>query len=175
MPCSLGRWLLDNSPKHRKGPRPKPLFERFWSRVRFPDEPKEGDCWNWTALKTKAGYGIMGVGRRPDLKNAYAHRLSWQMQHGPILNGLHVCHSCDNPSCVRPDHLFLGTAGDNMRDMWSKGRGRNGARLTREIAEQIREKVATGQSRAVVARELGVSPSLISMIVSGSRWPAPSR
>lgn len=89
---------------------------RFWSKV-----DKGPGCWTWTGATQNYGYGavtIHGLTRR-------AHRVSWELAHGPIPDGLHVCHRCDNPPCVNPDHLFLGTAQDNVDDKDAKGRGRN--------------------------------------------------
>lgn len=88
---------------------------RFWRHV-----DKSGDCWVWTARRAKGskGYGLTTIGR----VTVKAHRLSWQLANGPIPSGLHVCHRCDNPPCVRPDHLFLGTHQDNMADKVRKGR-----------------------------------------------------
>lgn len=91
----------------------KPLEERFWEKVR-----KDEGCWEWTAAKTQ-GYGVIRLG--PNLGNRGAHVVSYEMNIGPV-NGQWVLHKCDNPSCVRPDHLFLGDATDNNRDMMSKGR-----------------------------------------------------
>jgi hypothetical protein len=88
--------------------------DRFWSKVR-----KTEGCWEWTAGTYRKGYGKFSVARST---NAQAHRVSWQMGSGPIPDGLFVCHHCDNPSCVRPDHLFLGTNRDNVRDCVQKGR-----------------------------------------------------
>lgn len=90
-----------------------PLYVRFWKRV---DKQKENDCWEWKGLKYPSGYGRMG--------NVYAHRLSYTLNCGEIPKGLHVCHSCDNPSCVNPKHLWVGTVADNMRDRDKKGRDR---------------------------------------------------
>lgn len=109
---------------------------RFWSKV-----DKTSDCWVWIGAKHPTGYGAFGIGQVVH----YAHRLSWELVNGPIPDGLFVCHNCpngDNPSCVNPAHLFLGTQVDNMQDMLGKGRAgymvhpealargdRNGARV----------------------------------------------
>ena len=88
---------------------------RFWEKVEITET-----CWNWTRAKRSRGYGAFGVRR---LNRVFdAHRLSWEFSYGPIPPGLFVCHHCDNPACVRPDHLFIGTHQDNMDDMKSKGR-----------------------------------------------------
>jgi hypothetical protein len=90
---------------------------RFWSKVIKSDK-----CWTWTgAINKHTGYGTIGLGRRSG-KTRGAHRVSWELAHGPIPEGLYVCHRCDNKRCVRPDHLFLGTAEDNAQDALRKGR-----------------------------------------------------
>lgn len=93
---------------------------RFWSRVRAV-----GACWEWTGATIRAGspYGRLRWGHQLML----SHRLAWQLSNGPIPAGLYVCHHCDNPPCVRPDHLFLGTHEENMRDACSKRRLRGPA------------------------------------------------
>ena len=88
-------------------------MERFWAKV-----DKSGDCWLWTASKTKEGYGYF----RFDGAMRKAHRMSWLLTNGEIPEGMLVCHTCDNPSCVNPKHLWLGTNRDNMDDMNAKGR-----------------------------------------------------
>jgi hypothetical protein len=86
---------------------------RFWSRVRKGD-----DCWEWLGRTSTNGYGAVWA----DKRDRRAHRVAWELVNGPIPDGLYVCHHCDNKRCVRPDHLFIGTATDNMQDALRKGR-----------------------------------------------------
>jgi hypothetical protein len=95
-----------------------PIEERFWGKVR-----KSKDCWEWIGARCRAGYGSLGLSR--SRKRISAHRFSWELHHGPIPESLFVCHHCDNPRCVRPDHLFLGTRTDNTWDAIRKGRWKN--------------------------------------------------
>lgn len=105
--------------------RRKPWQTRFWERVekKGPIHPTLGPCWVWTAGKHKFGYGVLSAG---DLGFMTTHRLSWILNRGPIPDRRHVLHKCDNPSCVNPTHLFLGTHTDNMVDCVRKGRLRPG-------------------------------------------------
>jgi hypothetical protein len=92
------------------------VTDRFWKKVQKTDS-----CWVWIGGLSHS-YGWMGINSR----HVLAHRISWELHNGPIPDGLYVCHHCDNPPCVRPDHLFLGTHDDNMNDKISKGRQGHG-------------------------------------------------
>lgn len=105
----------------RKGKRPRPVADRFWERVEVADSD---ECWEWQGSCFPKGYGQMWVGPKGSGTMCRTHRLSWWMHRGPIPDGLKILHHCDNPPCVNPSHLFLGTNDDNMEDMVSKGRSR---------------------------------------------------
>ena len=94
----------------------KPIKERFEAKVNRLDHPS--GCWSWTGAKQPVGYGNFSI----DGTIHQAHRVSYELYKGTIPKGLYVLHQCDNPNCVNPEHLFLGTCKDNMRDMWAKGR-----------------------------------------------------
>lgn len=143
--------------KHGSG---RPIAERFWKKV-----DKSGDCWMWTGYKNTKGYGYIGIGS----KTQRAHRVAWELEKGPIPEGIEVCHRCDNPSCVRVSHLFLGAPVDNTADMWSKGRG--AARLTEAQVIEIRQRYAQGNvTYIMLASDYGVHWSTIAYAVTRKTW-----
>lgn len=144
--------------------------ERFWDRV----YRGEGACQIWLGYVDRAGYGVI----RFNGKNHLAHRASWIIEHGPIPDGAMVLHRCDNPSCVNPAHLFLGTQRNNMEDMVTKGRShkpigtRNAsAVLTDDQVRDIRASYVPQYGSCVaLARRYGVGRSTIWGIVKGNSW-----
>lgn len=103
----------------RTGPVTRPAWERFWEKV----DISAGDdaCWLWTAGRFRAGYGKFFVRAGEEV---YAHRFMWQLDNGVIPDGYRICHTCDNPPCCNPRHLFLATMAVNMMDKVAKGRAR---------------------------------------------------
>lgn len=146
--------------------------ERFWSKVK---KGETDECWEWTGRAfVSGGYGGFDVKRGGLWKSARAHCYSYELKHGPT-GGLFVCHTCDNPKCVNPNHLFLGTHQDNMKDKVKKGRHLVGertynAKLTDEKVREIRVKVASGQSARVVARAFGINEKTVRGIMRRERW-----
>lgn len=96
----------------------RPLAERFWEKVATGP-----GCWEWQNATTGFGYGVFQLGRGEGTKGA--HIVAWELENGPITNGMWVLHHCDNPPCVRPSHLYLGTAEDNGADVSARGRARS--------------------------------------------------
>jgi hypothetical protein len=144
--------------------------ERFWSKVRKGD-----GCWVWTACRNWAGYGKFWDGERLTA----AHRHSWVVHHGPIPDGLCVLHRCDNPPCINPDHLFLGTYRDNNLDTLGKGRrGYNGApgernshsKLTPAQVYEIRRRGDAGERSSTLASEFGIGWTSTDRIVKRLNW-----
>ena len=136
---------------------------------------KSEGCWEWNAYKDRVGYGTFRIAERHQM----AHRVAYQLYVGEIPAGLCVCHHCDNPRCVNPAHLFLGTQADNMRDRENKGRGvfpglsgenHGSAKLTEAQVIEIRAKYGEGARQVDLAKEFGVTQSIISMIVCGRVW-----
>lgn len=157
-------------------------INRFWSKV----EKKEGDsCWEWIGCKDAHGYGEFPTKFRK--KHTRGHQMSWIIHFGEIPDGLGVLHRCDNPSCVNPKHLFLGTQADNNRDMNEKGRRRSRFlygenhpqhgtnskfhKLTEDQVKEIRRLKLTGEyTLREIAEMFGVTHGVINNICQGRKW-----
>ena len=149
-------------------------MNRFWNKVN-----KTETCWEWIAFKTKEGYGYFrheGITKR-------AHRFSWILTHGEIPKELHVLHKCDNPPCVNPEHLFLGTDLDNSKDRGNKGRtskvSRNkgsdhpNSKFTEKDIIEIRNKYKSKMyTQSDLAKEYNTVQGVISNIILNKRWNA---
>lgn len=161
-----------------------PTFpERFWSKVFILTYDR--GCWLWTACskndKGCGGYGIIGRGwgEKSHVPIA-AHIASWILHYGPVPDGLCVLHKCDVPPCVRPDHLWLGTRGDNNHDSWLKGRHRGGggkgedganSKLTEKQVLEIRSRYAAGGVKEIeLGNEFGVTQVMVSRIILRRAW-----
>lgn len=131
-------------------------------------------CWLWVGTTNNKGYGQLKINK----KNTGAHRVSYMVHIGPIPEGMFVLHQCDNPACINPYHLFLGTHADNMRDKVQKGRmhdqrGEHNpkAKITELQARDAHERAAKGERQSDIARSYGVTRSAISRIIRGQSWP----
>ena|SRR3990167_1865586 len=165
--------------------RTRPLAIRFWSKVNKDGPvpahcPEFGPCWLWTGARYGNGYGEISVSPG---KNQASHRVSWTLHNGVVPDGVFVLHKCDTRLCVNPDHLFLGTPLENVRDMMCKGRqvfgGRTSragernanAKLTNDSVRAIRLRYSKGGvSQPELASEYGVSHTVISHLIRRKSW-----
>lgn len=149
----------------------KTLYDRFTEGYLLQD-----DCWIWQRSKDKDGYGYI----KKDKKTHKAHRISYEIHNGPVPEDKWVLHTCDNPSCVNPEHLWLGTAQENNDDMVAKGRqnhvgwAANGeknpnSKLTQEDVDWIRANYKWGKGPEF-AEKFGVGAFMINRIVRGEAW-----
>ncbi len=151
---------------------PNEAADVFWSRVAKSDAPDA--CWPWLGRPNTEGYGRMMVNGERQL----AHRIAYQLANGPIPDGLLVCHSCDNPPCCNPAHLWVGTDGDNSEDKAAKGRAQRlhgtltgTAKLTDEHVLAIRERrQREGTAYRTLAADFGVSACCVRHIVLRKTW-----
>lgn len=143
------------------------LEQRFWRYV-----GKQRDCWEWAGYKDPNGYGRLNVDGIPQL----ASRISYLIAFGDIPKGKVVCHKCDNPGCVRPDHLFVGEQADNVADMHRKGRARKrGSIGTNHSAAKLTEDAAldiwnSPESTAALAQKYSVSRATVHSVRVGKTW-----
>lgn len=145
------------------------LAPRFWGKVQANSADA---CWHWLGRRDPHGYGIFQV---VGTRSRGAHRWAWLLTNGEIPAGVEVCHQCDTPSCVNPDHLFLGTHTTNIRDAITKGRLRPAQHL-RKLTDQDHEDIRRGYVRGTaqtLAQRYGVCPTTIRRIVYG--YPAARR
>lgn len=163
------KYIRGHAAKDKSKPR-KSWQDCFWEKV-----SKGESCWLWKGALTNNRYGQFGHRSAP---SRYAHRVSYELHFGPPGN-LFVCHHCDNPSCVRPDHLFLGTAADNTSDMMKKNRNGHGrlagsshgnSKLTEQQVLEIRDRSLSGQSYREIAQMYKVTKSNIAAIVNRKTW-----
>ena len=129
-------------------------------------------CWLWHGSAAKNGYGQHYLSHAPRVR-VYAHRFSWETHHGAIPEGMCVCHRCDTPGCVNPDHLFLGAPADNSADMVKKGRQAWGERKVKShklTARQIDEILASRETNSDLARRLGVDHRTVSQVRLKRTW-----
>ncbi len=150
---------------------PEYQAKRFWAKV---DIGFSGQCWEWQGRKDKNGYGVMAV-RIKGQKITFAHRLSYFFQFGRLPQNLKVCHQCDNPSCVNPNHLFLGTQQDNLADMVQKRRHGFGernamAKLKESDVLKIRKLLSQGLTKTSIAKQFNVTDMVVGKISRRELW-----
>ncbi len=149
----------------------KTMPERLWGKV---EKIPEAGCWIFMGKVQKridgsAGYGL--VTKELSKSTMYAHRLAWELTHGSIPRGLQVCHRCDVRLCVNPDHLFLGTQAQNLRDAAIKGRlGPHLRKLTHDQVHDIRKRMWSGASTRDLAAEFNVGEGTIRRVSSGESY-----
>lgn len=149
-----------------KGHKISPNAQTFWDYVQ-----KSDGCWEWKGGKHSFGYGVLSV----DGKSYLAHRHCYELHYGEIQDDMEVCHKCDNPSCVRPDHLFVGSHDDNMKDKVNKGRQPRGtnvstAKLTDEKVREARKLRDDGMTFVAIGSIFGTSRKTVECAVKGITW-----
>lgn len=142
--------------------------ERFWEKV---DKCGPDECWKWAGGRDKDGYGRFFW----DYRMRVAHRFSYELHYGPIQHRKIICHHCDNPSCVNPKHLFVGSYQENSQDMVDKKRSAKGeyhgmSKLTRENVIKIRKQYISGETQTAIAKELGISQTTVSRAILKQTW-----
>lgn len=152
---------------------PSPAFDRIMEHIRVTPQ----GCWEWQGYRTRQGYGHLCLAGYHG-RMVFAHRVVWEQRHGPVPAGKILMHECDNPPCVNPKHLRLGTHLENRRDAIQKGRPRNTARgerhgrarLRPNQVSEIRRLRAQGVKLKTLAARFGMSESSISGIALNQSW-----
>jgi len=144
-------------------PTARDLAKRFWPKVN-----KDGDCWLWTASIKPAGYGQFHLYIEGKRHTLYAHRVAWEAANGPIPEGQCVLHKCDNPVCVNPGHMFLGSHADNALDKARKMRAAK--KLSVLEVQMIRIHAAAGFTQREIAKDFGISQGTVHIILSRKGW-----
>jgi hypothetical protein len=146
----------------QRGPKPTGNEMRFW-RLAAKGGPNE--CWPWSGVRIRGGYGNFRETNPRRMRRA--HRFAYEVTHGPIPSGLMVLHTCDNPACVNPRHLKIGTALDNTADMFARHRARPPHKLSDRQVVEIRRLAATGLSYCAIGRLFTVDDGTVGRIVKG--------
>jgi hypothetical protein len=144
------------------------IIDRFY---KFIDVKEKDECWEWQGYRDKDGYGYFSIGGKPIL----AHRFMWEMEYDEIQEGIIICHTCDNPPCVNPNHLWEGNRKSNLEDMVEKGRSNRGelnnmVKLTELDVIYIRQLHQNGIALNSIANIVGTHPSNVSLIVRRKTW-----
>lgn len=154
---------------HGKSISKVPVSDRFWTKV---DVRSDAECWEWTGHRRPSGYGWFNFDGQP----MNASRAAYIITHGPIAEGLVVCHSCDNPPCCNPAHLWPGSTKENAMDMVQKGRARPCQKKGEDHAsailseENVRHIRASAEGATVLGRRFGVTPTAIYNIRKRLTW-----
>lgn len=138
-----------------------PLEKRFWAKV---DKRSNEECWSWLGYTEKTGYGVIRIDNKT---KDMAHRVSFRIHKGEFPKKAFICHSCDNPPCVNPSHLWIGDATKNNIDKTFKGRAVK--KLTVEKVLEIKKRLSKGERQQSIADDFGIMQNTVSRIGSGAR------
>jgi hypothetical protein len=167
--CGNIKYVSGKLLKNEKKPRSCGCSRKIYSDMIFESNfEKSGGCWEWKGVLNRGGYGKIGA-------NSTAHRRSYEKYKGKIPKGLFVCHTCDNRKCVNPEHLFLGTAKDNMSDMTQKARRARGSKtgtsiLNEQMVLEIRKMRISGKEYDEICKKYSVCWGTIAKICKNKIW-----